>query len=289
MTLLDGIVSGCSFPEVGFGTINTITDARLLDHYSREVAPDAFSREQQQAVSGFGRWESIANLTRGGGWIDPRIFCPDRLPASLRYHPETNPTGARCDVYDHTVNVYGRDPQTGFARRPLDNTGIQYGLGALRDKAITVEQFLDLNERIGGFDADANHVPERTRADLSATRAASRSGRLLKAGAGLACMPMIDYRAYTDDAPGGDIHMRFQSFSTRERLLKVNGTYGNQVMLVEDNRYGGFSLDSPVILDALTQMDRWLTAIAADRRPGRPTDRVVRNKTGRAHGRLLEP
>ncbi|MEO3889468.1 DUF6351 family protein [Nonomuraea sp. B5E05] len=276
--LLDGIVSGCSFPEVGFGTVNTITDARLLDHYFREVAPDAFSQEQQQTVSGFGRWESIANLGRGGGRIDPRIFCPGRLPAPLRYHPENNPTGARCDVYDHTVNVYGRDPRTGFARRPLDNTGIQYGLGALRDKAITVEQFLDLNERIGGFDADANHVPERTRADLAATRAAYRSGRLLNAGAGLARMPMIDYRAYTDDAPGGDIHMRFQSFSTRERLLKANGTFGNQVMLVEDNRYGGFSLNSPVLLDALTQMDRWLTAIAADHRPGRPADRVVRNK-----------
>ncbi|NBE95923.1 hypothetical protein FE391_12285 [Nonomuraea sp. KC401] len=276
--LLDGIVSGCSFPEVGFATVNTITDARLLDHYFREVAPGAFSQEQQQAVSGFGRWESIANLAGGGGRIDPRIFCPDQLPESSRYHPDNNPAGARCDVYDHTVNVYGRDPQTGFARRPLDNTGIQYGLGALRDKAITVEQFLDLNEGIGGFDADANHVPERTEADLAATRAAYRSGRLLNAGAGLARMPMIDYRAYTDDAAGGDIHMRFHSFSTRERLRKANGTHANQVMIVEDNRYGGFSLNSPVLLDALTQMDRWLTAIGADHRPGRPLDKVVRNK-----------
>ena len=40
-----------------------------------------------------------------------------------------NPEGARCDVYDHAVNMYGRDPQTGFARRPLDNVGVQYGLG----------------------------------------------------------------------------------------------------------------------------------------------------------------
>lgn len=276
--LLDGIVSGCSFPEVGFATINTISDARLLDHYFREVAPGALSQEQQQAVSGFGRWESIANLAGGGGRIDPRIFCPPQLPAQLRYQPESNPAGARCDVYDHTVNVYGRDPRTGFARRPLDNTGIQYGLGSLRNKTITVGQFLDLNAGIGGFDADANHVPERTRADLTATRAAYRSGRLLNAGAGLAHMPMIDYRAYTDDASGGDIHMRFHSFATRERLLKANGTYANQVMLVQDNRDGGFSLASPVLLDALTQMDRWLTAIASDHRSGRPVDKVVRNK-----------
>ncbi|MEU6721616.1 DUF6351 family protein [Nonomuraea sp. NPDC046802] len=276
--LLDGIVSGCSFPDVGFGTINTISDARLLNHYFREVAPGALSQEQQRAVSGFGRWESIANLAGGGGRIDPRIFCPSQLPAELRYQPETNPTGARCDVYDHTVNVYGRDPRTGFARRPLDNTGVQYGLGALRDKTITFDQFIDLNERIGGFDADANPVPERTSADPVAMRAAYRSGRMLNGGAGLARMPMIDYRAYTDDLPGGDIHMRFQSFATRERLQKANGTYANQVMLAENNRYGGFSLASPVLADALTQMDRWLTAITTDGRPGGALDKVVRNK-----------
>jgi Tannase-like family of unknown function (DUF6351) len=276
--LLDGIVSGCSFPEVGFATINTISDARLLNHYFREVALGALDQEQQRAVSGFGRWESIANLAGAGGRIDPRIFCPDQLPAQLRYQPQTNPTGARCDVYDHTVNVYGRDPRTGFARRPLDNTGIQYGLGALRDKTITPQQFLDLNEGIGGFDADANFVPQRTRADLAATRAAYRSGRMLNAGAGLASMPMIDYRAYTDDLPGGDLHMRFHSFATRARLLKANGTFANQVMLAEDDRFGLFSLASPVLSNALTQMDRWLTGLAADHRPGRPIDRVVRDK-----------
>jgi hypothetical protein len=278
--LLDGIVSGCSFPDVGFGTVNTISDARLLDHYFREVAPGALSKDQQRAVSGFGRWESIANLGDGGGRIDPRIFCPGQLPTGSRYDPTTNPAGARCDVYDHTVNVYGRDPRTGFARRPLDNTGIQYGLKALRDKTITVDQFLDLNEGIGGFDADADHVRKRTTADLAATRAAYRSGRLLNGGAGLARMPMIDYRAYTDDSPGGDIHMRFQSFATRERLVKANGTYANQVMLAEDNRYGGFSLASPVLAHALTQMDQWLTGLASDGRPGSPIARITRNRPG---------
>ena len=49
----------------------------------------------------------------------------------MRYNASTNPTGVRCDVYDHTVNVYGKDPVTGFARRPLDNVGIQYGLKVL--------------------------------------------------------------------------------------------------------------------------------------------------------------
>ena len=29
------------------------------------------------------------------------------------------------------MNIWGRDPKTGFARRPMDNIGIQYGLTAL--------------------------------------------------------------------------------------------------------------------------------------------------------------
>ncbi len=276
--LLDGIIAACSFPEVGFGTIHTITDARLLDHYAKVVAPGALTEEQQRAVAGFGVYGSIANLGGGGGRIDPRLFCPEQLPAALRYDPVSNPGGARCDVYDHTVNAYGRDPATGFARRPLDNVGIQYGLQALLDGTITPGQFLDLNAGIGGFDADANAVPRRTVADLAATRAAYRTGRLLNAGAGLATMPIIDYRAYTDEVEGGDIHMRFQSFSTRERLEKANGTHANQVMLVEDDRYGLFSTASPVVAEALTQMDRWLSALAADTRPGRPIDRVVRTR-----------
>jgi hypothetical protein len=93
-------------------------------------------------------------------------------------------------------------------------------------------------------------------------------------------MPMIDYRAYSDDLPGGDIHMRFQSFATRERLVKANGTYANQVMLAEDNRYGGFSLASPVLAHALTQMDQWLTSLGSDGRPGNPITKITRNGPG---------
>jgi len=259
--LLDGIVVGCSFPDVGFATIQTITDARLLFHYFTATNVGTWTLEEQRAVSGFGKWESIPNLAVGALRIDPREGCNKAIPQGERYNPVTNPTGARCDVYDHTVNVYGRDPSTGFARRPLDNTGIQYGLAALNAGAITKAQFLDLNDKIGGFDADANLVPQRTVADPDATRIAYESGRLLNGGAGLKSMPIIDYRAYSDDRPLGDIHMRFQSFSTRDRLIKANGNADNQVMLVEGFQYGYFSTDSPVLRGALSQMEQWLTNI----------------------------
>jgi len=273
--LLDGIIAGCSFPEVGFATIHTITDARLLHHFFTQAVPGGFTREQQRAVAGFGRWESIGNLNVGAGRIAPREFCSPAIPTALLYDPATNPQGARCTVYDHTVNVYGRDPETGFARRPLDNVGIQYGLAALNAGVITKDQFLELNAGIGGFDVDANFVPQRTVADPEATRAAYETGRLLSGGAGLSTTPIIDYRAYTDDFPNGDIHMRFHSFSTRERLLKANGRADNQVMLVEDFRHGFFSTSSAVLRDALDQMDRWLVALQPAVSDAGPIDRVV--------------
>ena len=57
--------------------------------------------------------------------------------------------------------MFGVDPDTGFARRPLDNVGIQYGLAALNAGVIDVDQFLDLNEHIGGYDIDGNIVAAR--------------------------------------------------------------------------------------------------------------------------------
>lgn len=255
--IFDGIIVGCSFPEVGFGTVNFITDAWLLHEYFTGSDLD-WSMEQKRAVTGFLRYETAPNVAVGARRISPTAYC-DMVPAEQRYHPETNPDGVRCGVYDHAVNVYGRDPETGFARRPLDNVGVQYGLKALNDGVITVEEFLDLNANIGGFDHDANLVPERTEGDLDAIRIAYRTGRLTNGGGGLATVPIIDYRAYTDDSPNGDIHVRYHTFSMRERLRAANGSAANHVSLLEDNRYGGFSTRSPLLRSAIVNMDRWLT------------------------------
>jgi hypothetical protein len=254
--LLDGILPGCSFPEVTHATVSFITDAWLLDHYFSETPgwTDALKR----AVTGFANYATAPNVAVGARRIDPRVFC-GVVPADQRYDPVSNPDGVRCDLYDHAINIWGRDPETGFARRPLDNVGIQYGLKALNAGAITVDQFLDLNAHVGGFDADANLVPQRTVADPVAVRRAYRSGRVTNGGLGLRNIPIIDYRAYNDDAPNGDIHVRYHSFSMRARLQKANGTARNHVMLVEDQRYGLYSTDSPLLQRAILALDRWIT------------------------------
>ena len=85
-------------------------------------------------------------------------------------------------MYDHAINVYGRDPVTGFARRPLDNVGVQYGLATPNTGAITADQFLDINASVGGYDVDGNFMPQRTQADLESRQAAYQTGRLTNGG-----------------------------------------------------------------------------------------------------------
>jgi len=276
--LLDGIIPGCSFPDVISGTIPFVTDARLLNHYFAKTAPGLFSEKEQQAVTGFLVLNTMSNVSRNAGRISPVEFCPEVLPEELRYNRDTNPGGARCDVYDHGINVFGRDPDTGFALRPLDNVGVQYGLQALNAGAITTEQFLDLNERIGGYDRDGMLTNARTVADLAALRAAYETGRVTHGGGGLASIPIIDYRGYSDDMDRGDVHVRYHSFSMRDRLLKANGRSDNHVMLVEDNRHGLYSTKSPVAQEALRQMDVWLSNLAGQVDAEPTIEDVVRAK-----------
>ncbi|WP_202875773.1 DUF6351 family protein [Kribbella speibonae] len=260
--IFDGIVVGCSFPEVGFGTVSFISDSWLLDSYfTKSSVP--WTQEQKRQVAGFQTYATLPSMAASAARIDPRQNC-SHLPVLERYDPVANPRGARCDVFDHTINAYGADPSTGFSRRPLDNVGVQYGLKVLRAGVITPAQFLDLNSSIGGFDADANLVPSRTVADPEATRTAYRTGRLTNGGGGLKDVPIIDYRAYYDTQSYGDIHVRYHTFSMRARLQKANGTAANQVSLLEDATYGLFSTASPLLQHAIDSMDRWLTQLTAD-------------------------
>ena len=71
----------------------------------------------------------------------------------------------------HTLLV--SDPKAAvISRRPLDNVGVQYGLDAFNAGIINAEQFLELNEGIGGYDVDGNIVATRSLADREALRSA---------------------------------------------------------------------------------------------------------------------
>ncbi len=279
----DGIVTTSSFPDVTTGMI-LLGDSRLLDIYFNDTRPGWYTSDQQKAISGYLEVNNIAFLsgrTHTGGSarrMDPReAFPAEILPGvgpDFRYDPDTNPYGARGSVYDHTVNVYGQIPDTPFpgyslfAQRPLDNVGVQYGLKAMNDGVISVEQFLALNQMIGGFDIDLNHIPGRTVTYLGATARAYQGGRILGAGNGLANTPVITRMSSGDTAVNGNIHLRFWSHSIRERLIKANGHANNQVIVGNE---------APIDL-LIEQMDRWLTAIISDNSSRPMALKVVKNK-----------
>lgn len=289
--LLDGIVPQCSFADVAFATTHTASDAWLLENYFDHRARVSWTSDEQLAVAGFGTLAHLQVLSEGAARIDP---VPDRegrlsaefspvVPPRQRYHPERNRTGARATIYDHTAAVYGRQEDTGFARRPLDNVGIQYGLQALNAGEISKAQFLDLNARVGGFDIDANIVDDRTVADLDATRRAYESGQLLSGGGALASVPILDIDAiYSDLDMAGDLHMKFQHFSVRERLQLTAGRNDNHVMWSG----AGSGTSDPdassrlkrIVRRGLLLMDEWLTLMHLDTSDRETADKVAQNK-----------
>jgi hypothetical protein len=270
--LLDGILPGATFQDNAFGEP---IDCRLLNRYFATPGT-GFTAAQRLAVMGFRNasacvaWDvAFANVIVADGG------CDSALPVALRYNAVTNPNGARCTLWDHNVNMFGRDPATGFARRTLDNVGVQYGLKPLQDGVITVDQFLDLNDRIGGFDNDGKPRAARAVADPLALRAAYRTGRTTQGAGGLPDVPIIDLRSYSDTA--FDIHTYIHSYIVRERLRNANGDADNQVMWRTAGAGAGVMQAT-----AIDTMGDWLDAIAADDSDGPLADKVVAGKPSSA-------
>jgi hypothetical protein len=269
--LLDGIIPTASFADtVTF--MNQLYDYELLEH-AFETSALRWTEEQKGAVCGGANWDLCSN--NGANFPILRLRNCDKtaLPDTMIYDPRNNPTGARCNYQDNMVNVFGRDARTGFARSPFDNVGIQYGLKAFNDGKISYDQFVDLNTRIGGHDLDDRVVPDRRVADLEALRIAYRTGRVNQTGMGLAAIPIIDARPYTDGT--GDVHDIVNSHMTRARLVAANGTSANQVL----HTYESGTPISRVQEVNLDQMDRWLANIANDKKAAKtPLEKVIRDK-----------
>lgn len=282
--LLDGLRPSLSFPDSSLH----VPDCGLLERYWRAADPDGtiWTDEKREAVDGFTpstclAWErsfvplAMANNKPGCGLKDE----------SLIYDAATNPKGARCAVQSMRRNIYGVDPKTGFAYKVDDNVGLQYGLKGLNEGKISVDEFLDLNEKIGGYDVDGNMVAAREVGDQQAIEAAYRSGLMNSGGGGLANVPIIQYRTYND--PYGDIHSRERDMNIRARLDAANGRHDNEIIWTS-----GPARQTPTVTAAkqpdpnltdlsLDLMTKWLDAIAADAGPLN-TDKVVRNKPAEA-------
>jgi hypothetical protein len=274
--LLDGLQPSLSFPD---STMHT-PDCGLLQNFWRKSDASVWTDAKKTAIEGY---------TKGTCAAWERTFVPVYTATNARgcalndsskiYDPVKNPTGARCTVQDMRVNVYGRNPATGFARKPQDNVGLQYGLAALNSGAISVDEFLDLNEKIGGNDVDGNFVPQRSVGDPIAIRAVYESGLMNSGGGGLAYVPILHSRSYNDAA--GDIHDRHRDLTIRARLQKANGRFDNQIIWVGPARQPNQASGADLTSLSVETMNKWLDNIAADHAP-LSTDKVARNKPGEA-------
>jgi hypothetical protein len=257
--LLDGSVAILPFPDA-ISISAGVSDCGLLNHYYGGKG-STLTDPQKVAINGHATpatcrlWES--SFLEG---VRPSDGCDRAIPKSEIYNATTNPKGLRCDLPDANVNQLGRDPKTGFALRPLDNVGVQYGLEAVKDKVITVDQFLDLNENVGGFDIDGNIVAAREVAPVESLQVAYGKGRVSVGGGDQKKIPIVNLNVYDD--PVGDIHDRFRAFSLRERLGSDNlviwtrGTTASDLSGVLGNIVsgGGGAGDNAVAV-----VDEWLT------------------------------
>ncbi len=187
--------------------------------------------------------------------LDPTTGCDPSVPADQVYDPDTNPEGIRCTVQDTQRNIWEVDPATGFARRPLDNVGVQYGLVALHAGQITIDDFIELNRRIGGFDIDLNPTAQRTETSPEVARIAFATGRVTGRGA-LDQTPIIDQTIPAADyVPLVDIHDQVRPQEMRARLDRTYGNHDSQAI------WSGVPLPSNAIVVA----DRWLDRLDATR------------------------
>ena len=192
----------------------------------------------------------------------PRNNC--LLPAALVYDPVTNPTGTRCGDPDLAAAVWGTTDRP--ARRAAcarcttsDNVGVQYGLKALLAGAITAEEFVTLNEKVGGIDADSNRIAARSVADTAALDIAYRAG-IVSSGKNLG--KVADHRLARLRRAGRSTTSGAASPSARASTREAGG-HDNQVIW----RYGTGLLPATaaqvaaVTMKSFLTMDTWLSSL----------------------------
>jgi hypothetical protein len=303
--LLDGIMPSCTFPDSETTTMEVQDCVLLVELYQKPewaalMSAAGYTQAQinakKAAINGHvdqtacHGWNNLFGNNSKPGNFFARIVSDNTtgaitqsttptnncgLPASQVYDAVTNPTGARCGAYDSAVAVWGKTAD-GRARDTRDNVGVQYGLRAFISGAITAEEFVTLNERIGGSNKDSVLSAARTTADAEALDIAYRSG-VVTSGKQLAKTAIIDLRGWDDSLivplPIGvagsaagltGIHHVWRSFSLRDRLDQANGNHTNHAMW----RFGrtGFAPPPAISAEALVTMDKWLTTLKADTR-----------------------
>ncbi len=326
--LLDGSIPQLSYPDM-VTQIGYVADCDLLERYFDEqfqAAPDSkwgdwlfrariaglsantVARTSSEYDNPYAPPRGASTCSRSWRGHVQVVMNPDyshpayqRALKLFRY-----PAAVRENIiwthWNDLANIYPQD-ENGYGETTWDNVGVQYGLRALRDGTLGVDEFLDLNACVGGWkqpnemrlgdypwnpDADParpdpwdaanmNLNPDckrgkpapRSQASQAAIAAAIESGQVFR---GDIEIPVIDLRWYLD--PALDIHHSLGSFSARARMIAAKGHADNQVIWVAGcERIDPFTLEKSCPYDptgdALDVMAQWLSR-------GRPDDAIDR-------------
>jgi hypothetical protein len=273
--LLDGIVPMCN--SVDWTRFQQFySDVQLVYDWFAHPTAAGLTDQQKMAIAGTPLNTKASELARSRAGT-----CPDVVPKDQVYDRENNPDGLRCTITEHQVNSIGRDPKTRIALPVIDNIGVQYGLGALNSGTISVKQFLDLNEHIGGYHLDGERSEERAAGNPLGIENYYRAGRVLFGGLGLKDIPIVELRNYSD-LDDDAAHTKFGTYAAMARLQRETGQRANYVVLLESHR-DGFMSASKVGGDAMShfaldRMDQWLTRLAGDTGPGSRAEKMARTK-----------
>jgi hypothetical protein len=175
--LIDAAIPVYSYPDMVTQTIH-VGDCELLERWI-----------DVKVLSGDSKWADWENRTLLEGFNAINGFDNDYLqlmppgfpsgssecvngwrglsPLALNPHFGTAPgvtpeqqANTEWSHYGDLINIYGANPQDGFANRTWDNVGVQYGLKALVDGHITKDEFLDLNANVGSWKNEPDMVQE---------------------------------------------------------------------------------------------------------------------------------
>ncbi len=291
-----GILPQCSFPD-SWSTGQQLAAYHLTRLYFENPGKwgpgVAWTPDQVADVEGHPNHANVV-IFDSVYWKDLAI--PDDgcagVPASQDYNAQTNPGGVRCDLADYMINLFGpRRPSVwstpekkaghGFAGIALDDVGVQFGLEALRKGQITPEQFVDLNQKIGGVDIDIRPTSRRSHADEPALRNAYRSGAINETN-NLVGVPIIDLRG----PDPGAFHDAYRSFTIRARLERQEGHFPKNhviwfghVPLIGDPSYAS---------EAFLAIDRWLHKVERDGRHISRARKVAQDRPADVHDRCSQ-
>ncbi len=309
--LLDAAIPLYSYPDMVTQTVHVmdceplefffdVTDAenqrwqnwenRTLIEGMNAIA-DASNRFSQ--VAGFAQLlkGQVPNIQRGAsecirGWrgLTPLVHNPQFVHFINSFAADIGQQ-VHWTHWDDLKQFYGVNQQ-GFANSTWDNVGVQYGLQALVENKITVEEFLDLNTQVGGWKPASQMLPEklwllggelfpidlsfwshhnmthngqrgetaaiRTRGSLEAMEGAYRSGHVF---VGYVDIPIVDARHYLENDL--DMHHTTASFATRLRLLKGQGYADNQLIWMSDKAFDPSQ-------KAFEVVDQWMKNLQKD-------------------------